>query len=96
MPSGLVVNVAINLAKVTEMSKEKIKEIMKKVRLMRNYDHPNIVRVYGVAIEHEPLFIVDSGALDEFLKKNDVDTKTKLERMVKILDFSLSHEHDQY
>uniref|UniRef100_A0A0M3I8G2 Tyrosine-protein kinase n=1 Tax=Ascaris lumbricoides TaxID=6252 RepID=A0A0M3I8G2_ASCLU len=58
MPSGRVVNAAIKLAKVTEMSKEKIKEMMKEARLMRNYDHPNIVRMYGVAVEHEPLLIV--------------------------------------
>uniref|UniRef100_A0A915BNE0 Tyrosine-protein kinase n=1 Tax=Parascaris univalens TaxID=6257 RepID=A0A915BNE0_PARUN len=133
MPSGRVVDVAIKLAKTTEMSKEKIKEMMKEARLMRNYDHPNIVRMYGVAVEHEPLLIVmelvEGGALDEYLKKNQVGPKVKLEKMVvgsawgleylhwkncihrdiaarnclfsntgivKISDFGLSREGDQY
>lgn len=40
------------------MNKEKIKEMMREARLMRNYVHPNIVRMYGVCVEREPLLIV--------------------------------------
>lgn len=38
--------------------KEKIKEMMHEARLMRHYDHDNIVRIYGVAVDREPLMIV--------------------------------------
>ncbi|KHN79635.1 putative tyrosine-protein kinase kin-31 [Toxocara canis] len=97
LPSGRVVDVAVKLAKTTEMSKEKIKEMMKEARLMRNYDHPNIVRMYGVAVEHEPLLIVmelvEGGALDEYLKKNQVDAKMKLEKMVVGSAWGLEYLH---
>uniref|UniRef100_A0A914R1H2 Protein kinase domain-containing protein n=1 Tax=Parascaris equorum TaxID=6256 RepID=A0A914R1H2_PAREQ len=79
------------------MSKEKIKEMMKEARLMRNYDHPNIVRMYGVAVEHEPLLIVmelvEGGALDEYLKKNQVGPKVKLEKMVVGSAWGLEYLH---
>lgn len=40
------------------LRKEKIKEMMHEARLMRHYDHDNIVRIYGVAVDREPLMIV--------------------------------------
>ncbi|EJW84650.1 protein kinase domain-containing protein [Wuchereria bancrofti] len=58
LPTGRMVEVAIKLAKTAETSKEKIKEMMKEARLMRNYEHPNVVRMYGVCVEHDPLLIV--------------------------------------
>uniref|UniRef100_A0A914ZR39 Tyrosine-protein kinase n=3 Tax=Parascaris univalens TaxID=6257 RepID=A0A914ZR39_PARUN len=39
-------------------AKEKIKEMMHEARLMRHYDHVNIVRMYGVAVDYEPLMII--------------------------------------
>ncbi|VDM34555.1 unnamed protein product [Toxocara canis] len=39
-------------------AKEKIKEMMHEARLMRHYDHVNVVRMYGVAVDCEPLMIV--------------------------------------
>uniref|UniRef100_A0A0M3IEH0 Tyrosine-protein kinase n=1 Tax=Ascaris lumbricoides TaxID=6252 RepID=A0A0M3IEH0_ASCLU len=67
-------DVAIKIAKTDKMTKEKIKEMMKEARLMRNYDHPNVVKIYGVVVEREPLMIVmefiTGGALDEYLRKN--------------------------
>ncbi|KAM3728170.1 Fer-related kinase [Dirofilaria immitis] len=88
LPTGRVVEVAIKLAKTAETSKEKNKEMMKEARLMRNYEHPNVVRMYGVCVEHEPLLIVmelmkiSGGALDDFLKKNQVSVKDKIEKMI--------------
>uniref|UniRef100_A0A915PMP7 Tyrosine-protein kinase n=1 Tax=Setaria digitata TaxID=48799 RepID=A0A915PMP7_9BILA len=99
LPTGRVVEVAIKLAKTAEMSKEKIKEMMKEARLMRNYEHPNVVRMYGVCVEHEPLLIVmelvDGGALDDFLKKNQVSVKDKIEKMVAGGAWGLEYLHSR-
>ncbi|EFO27420.1 TK/FER protein kinase [Loa loa] len=99
LPTGRVVEVAIKLAKKAEMSKEKIKEMMKEARLMRNYEHPNVIRMYGVCVEHEPLLIVmelvDGGALDDFLKKNRVSVKDKIEKMVAGGAWGLEYLHSK-
>ncbi|EPB71622.1 protein tyrosine kinase [Ancylostoma ceylanicum] len=58
----------------TELSKAKIKEMMKEARLMRDLKHPNVVCIYGVALLEHPLYIilefVPGGALDAYLRKN--------------------------
>lgn len=40
------------------MSKAKIKEMMREARLIRNFKHKNIVRLYGVAVDEQPLYIL--------------------------------------
>uniref|UniRef100_A0A0K0DER5 Tyrosine-protein kinase n=1 Tax=Angiostrongylus cantonensis TaxID=6313 RepID=A0A0K0DER5_ANGCA len=65
--------VAIKLAKGTgDMSKAKIKEMMREARLIRNFKHRNIVRLYGVAVDEQPLYIllelVKGGSLNVYLK----------------------------
>ncbi|VDL71597.1 unnamed protein product [Nippostrongylus brasiliensis] len=53
------IEVAIKLTKGTgDMSKEKIKEMMREARLIRNFKHRNIVRLYGVAVDEQPLYIL--------------------------------------
>ena len=32
--------------------------MMREARMMRNYHHSNVVRMFGVAIDEEPLLIV--------------------------------------
>ncbi|CAD5211129.1 unnamed protein product [Bursaphelenchus xylophilus] len=73
LKGGAHANVAIKLAKLENLTKEQIKEVMGEARLMRRFDHPNVVKFYGVAAGQEPLMVlmelVDYGALDSFLKK---------------------------
>ncbi|EYC23910.1 hypothetical protein Y032_0014g2210 [Ancylostoma ceylanicum] len=73
--SGRSVPVAVKTLKSdTELSKAKIKEMMKEARLMRDLKHPNVVCIYGVALLEHPLYIilefVPGGALDAYLRKN--------------------------
>ncbi|WKY06651.1 hypothetical protein Q1695_006665 [Nippostrongylus brasiliensis] len=82
--SGKSIPVAIKQTKANvELDKAKIKEMMKEARLMRIFKHKNIVRIYGVAVDEQPLLIilelVCGGALNSFLKdhgsKVDVNQK---------------------
>ncbi|WKY06648.1 hypothetical protein Q1695_006664 [Nippostrongylus brasiliensis] len=69
----------------SDLGKAKIKEMMKEARLMRNFRHRNVVRIYGVAVDEQPLYIilelVSGGALNTFLKENanKVEVKDKLD-----------------
>ncbi|GMS96077.1 hypothetical protein PENTCL1PPCAC_18252, partial [Pristionchus entomophagus] len=86
-----ILNVATKLVCNRWMTKEQIKEIMREVgmavmtspstvpsqaRLMRNLDHPNIVKLDGVAAGQEPLMLVmelaTDGTLDSYLGKNEL------------------------
>ncbi|KAK5983468.1 Non-specific protein-tyrosine kinase, partial [Trichostrongylus colubriformis] len=75
LKTGETVDVAIKVTKGTsDLCKAKIKEMMKEARLMRNFKHKNIVRIYGVAVDEQPLYIllelVTGGALNSWLKAN--------------------------
>ncbi|KAJ1368831.1 hypothetical protein KIN20_030170 [Parelaphostrongylus tenuis] len=77
--------VAIKLAKGTgDMSKAKIKEMMREARLLRNFKHQNVVRFYGVAVDEQPLYIilelVKGGSLIVYLKSRK-DAVSVSERM---------------
>ena len=57
-----------------ELTKAQIEEMMREARVQKNFDHPNVVRFYGIAAEQPPVMIVMEfvlgGSLDTFLKKN--------------------------
>ncbi|WKX96219.1 hypothetical protein Q1695_012570 [Nippostrongylus brasiliensis] len=77
--------VAVKVNKAGDITKKIIAEICKEARLMRRYSHPNVVKFYGVAVEHEPVMLVmemvSGGALDVFLQKNGSNI-TKKERLL--------------
>ncbi|KAK6061228.1 hypothetical protein COOONC_01109 [Cooperia oncophora] len=59
LKSGRTVEVAIKVTKgCSDIGKAKIKEMMKEARLMRNFRHKNVVRIYGVAVDEQPLYII--------------------------------------
>uniref|UniRef100_A0A183GAC7 non-specific protein-tyrosine kinase n=1 Tax=Heligmosomoides polygyrus TaxID=6339 RepID=A0A183GAC7_HELPZ len=82
--SGRSVAVAVKTLKSEcELSKSKIKEMMREARMMRELKHPNVVCTYGVAVLEQPLYIilefVPGGALDSYLRKNkNIDRDERL------------------
>uniref|UniRef100_A0A8R1XPQ8 Tyrosine-protein kinase n=2 Tax=Onchocerca TaxID=6281 RepID=A0A8R1XPQ8_ONCVO len=98
---------AVKIAKLTvtesqmAFRKEKIKEMMHEARLMRRYDHDNIVRIYGVAVDREPLMIVieliEGGCLSDELKqrKGNVTNDEKVEKMCLGAAYGLQYLHSK-
>ncbi|CAJ0950050.1 unnamed protein product, partial [Mesorhabditis belari] len=77
LANGDRIKVAAKVHKGKEMSKTAIKEICKEARIMRRYEHKNIVKFHGVAIAMEPIMLimelVDGGALDKYLEKKGAE-----------------------
>ncbi|WKY10617.1 hypothetical protein Q1695_002740 [Nippostrongylus brasiliensis] len=85
LKNGTTAYVAIKSIKTdADISKELIKEVMKEARLMRGLNHPNVVKLYGVGMLDQPLYIlleyVAGGALKSYLRKNK-DSITKAEKV---------------
>ncbi|PIO62939.1 protein tyrosine kinase [Teladorsagia circumcincta] len=85
-PKDPPVNVAIKVTKVNEKTKTMIDEMYREARLMRQYQHKNIVRFYGVVQQKSAgsamivMEYIDGGALDEHLRKNtDVPPRTRVD-----------------
>jgi serine/threonine protein kinase len=51
------IDIAVKSARTTIVTKEGIKEMMREARIMRNYVHQNVVRIYGVALDDDPIMI---------------------------------------
>ncbi|PIC14306.1 hypothetical protein B9Z55_027255 [Caenorhabditis nigoni] len=74
LKDGSTVEVAIKMTKVSAfLSKLKIREMMNEARFIRNFNHKNVVRLYGVAHDEQPLYIllelVKGGSLQDHMKK---------------------------
>ncbi|EFO25721.1 TK/FER protein kinase [Loa loa] len=94
------VKAAVKVLKCDTMTKEKVREAMCEVRMLRNLRHENIVRFYGVANRREPLMLimelVKEGALDTFLKKNGNNLPMKIKLlMIRDAAFGLAYLHGQ-
>ncbi|CAD5213538.1 unnamed protein product [Bursaphelenchus xylophilus] len=67
---------------------EMMKEVMREVRIMKPLKHKNVVRLFGVAMDYEPIMIVmeyvRGGSLQRYLRKNSgrVSPLDKLEKMI--------------
>uniref|UniRef100_A0A0K0EH97 Tyrosine-protein kinase n=1 Tax=Strongyloides stercoralis TaxID=6248 RepID=A0A0K0EH97_STRER len=74
--------VAVKVAKLEKLTKLETQEIMKEARIMRKLNHPNVIKLYGVAADEEPVMLVMElctyGALDTYVKKNRLSLKLKL------------------
>ncbi|CAG9539126.1 unnamed protein product [Cercopithifilaria johnstoni] len=90
---GKKIPVAVKIAKTIsdkkhiQQVKEKIKEMMHEARLMRYFDHENVIKMHGVAVCREPLMIIiemiNGGCLTDVLesRKGNVYENEKIENM---------------
>ncbi len=66
-------DVAVKTGRRSDLTKKDLGHFMTEARVMRRYEHPNIVRLYGVAAKAEPLMIVmelvAGGTLKDYLRK---------------------------
>ncbi|CAL2045348.1 unnamed protein product [Caenorhabditis brenneri] len=79
-----MVAVKVNKGNEKISTRNMIEDVCKEARIMRQYQHPNVVCFYGVCVEKEPIMLVmelaSQGALDSYLKneKNNVSLRDKL------------------
>uniref|UniRef100_A0A0M3IW70 Protein kinase domain-containing protein n=1 Tax=Ascaris lumbricoides TaxID=6252 RepID=A0A0M3IW70_ASCLU len=91
----------VNDEKQLEQKKDKIKEMMHEARIMRELNHINIVRMYGVAVCREPIMIilekVNGGSLFDLLdrKKGQICGEEKIENMSLGAARGLEYLHSQ-
>ncbi|CAJ0592628.1 unnamed protein product [Cylicocyclus nassatus] len=89
-----VLEVAVKV--LSDMSPENSHALWKEARVMQMYDHPHVVRMYGVANDIEPYYLVmelvSGGALNDFLKKKGRYAKTA-KRVQIVYEASLGIEY---
>ncbi|XP_078513798.1 ephrin type-A receptor 3 isoform X1 [Lissotriton helveticus] len=74
LPSKKEICVAIKTLKAGYTEKQR-RDFLSEASIMGQFDHPNIIRLEGVATKSKPVMIVteymENGSLDSFLRKND-------------------------
>ncbi|KAE9416551.1 hypothetical protein Angca_007481, partial [Angiostrongylus cantonensis] len=58
LKNGEEVDVAVKMLKGSRIKKTQLSAFFEEAKLMRRFDHPNIVRFYGVAPQEEPIMII--------------------------------------
>uniref|UniRef100_A0A1I7XB78 Tyrosine-protein kinase n=1 Tax=Heterorhabditis bacteriophora TaxID=37862 RepID=A0A1I7XB78_HETBA len=58
LKTGEEVSVAVKKVKGDHVKKAQLSSFVGEAKLMRRFDHPNIVRVFGVAVQEEPIMII--------------------------------------
>uniref|UniRef100_A0A0R3RQ09 Tyrosine-protein kinase n=1 Tax=Elaeophora elaphi TaxID=1147741 RepID=A0A0R3RQ09_9BILA len=63
--------VAVKVRKGSSSDRKTVEQICREARIMRRLEHPNVVRLYGIAISKEPIMLLTEwlkdGSLDVFL-----------------------------
>ncbi|KJH44101.1 SH2 domain protein [Dictyocaulus viviparus] len=99
--NGTVVDVAIKMIKnKSDISKQQVRDMVKEARLLRNLDHPNIIRFYGVCLLEQPIYILfellAEGPLDVYLAKNkEKISGTERLEMVMNIAWGLEYLHSR-
>ncbi|MCP9264604.1 Tyrosine-protein kinase [Dirofilaria immitis] len=82
--NGREKEIAVKVRKGHKLDRETVKQICREARIMRKLEHPNIVRLYGIAVSKEPIMLLmellKDGSLDAFLvaKGLTLDIRKKL------------------
>uniref|UniRef100_A0A1I7VUS2 Tyrosine-protein kinase n=1 Tax=Loa loa TaxID=7209 RepID=A0A1I7VUS2_LOALO len=70
---GIEKSITVAVKELTEMTAEASNALWREARVMRMYDHPNVVKYYGVANDYTPYYLVmefmSGGAVDEYLRR---------------------------
>ncbi|VDM64635.1 unnamed protein product [Angiostrongylus costaricensis] len=84
LSNGFKITVAVKVVKFEVLTNEQIRKVLNEARLMRQFDHPNVIKFYGVAARQKPFLAImelaDCGALDIYLRKNEqpMDKKNEM------------------
>lgn len=72
--------VAVKTCRMT-LPEEQKRKFLQEGRILKQYDHPNIVKLIGICVQKQPIMIVmelvPGGSLLSFLRKNAVTLNTK-------------------
>lgn len=72
--------VAVKTCRMT-LPEEQKRKFLQEGRILKQYDHPNIVKLIGICVQKQPIMIVmelvPGGSLLSFLRKNALTLNTK-------------------